>query len=209
MTNWIIGIIIVVILIVVLNVVKNYIPQDFSDTTYDRIVFVPGIKTPVWAVDGWKSYLNYHFKNKEIVLIRDNYHYENKDDMIRLKKKLTDILVDGKKTLVITHSYGGIVVVASMQSEQAKAFNVKKIVTLAGPFDPDFSDLYTSQEQIGYERSALNVPMVSICGIFDTTVPCRSTVFPEAKQGPRILVEHIGFLLPQFFGGSKILKEMK
>ncbi len=207
--NWFLGILGAVILFTLFALVKNYIPHDFSKTTYQRVVFIPGIKTPEWAVKGWEVYLRHHFKGKELVVIRDRYHYKNEADMLRMKSKVMDIIKDGTSTALITHSYGGIVAVASIQADKTGETNIERVVALAPAFDKDFRDLFVSQEQIGYTREKIEVPMVTLCGAFDTVVPCKSTLFPGAREGKKIWVEHMGFLLPQIFGGAKVLEEMR
>lgn len=198
------------ILIAVLFIIAyNHLPISEKDDSIERIVFVPGIKTDPIFLSGWKLYLTYHFPNIERVFIEGNYHYKNIESVTDIQDRLLEVLKEEKRTVVIAHSYGGIQIVAAMQSGEIDTSFVHKIVGLAPALDPVFKGLSESREVIGFSQDPIDTPMSTFCGIFDTTVPCKSTSFPGAEYVEKTLNSHVTFQLPQVFYGRTIIKELR
>jgi len=187
----------------------NYVPLDKNtENDFERIVFVPGIKTDPIFLAMWKQYLGYHFPDTEVQFIEGNYHYNDIKTVVDIQERLKVVLKDTKKTAVIVHSYGGIQIISALQSGEIDTSSIHAIVALAPAFDESFEDLKESREAIGYSNSKIDVPIKTFCGFFDSTVPCISTVFSGQEKSERLIVDHSLFLVPQIFHGKRIIKEL-
>ena len=189
--------------ILLLLVIYNHVPVD-DGNEYERVVFVPGIKTNPEYLNGWRLFLKHHFSNADLVFVEGRYHFDNLEQIQDIQSKTVKALRGNAKTLVITHSYGGLQTMAALQNN--KIDSVVRIIHMAPAFDQTFEDLRESKDLISYSPVATDIDMKIICGIFDTTVPCKSTSYPEVIEKTRVVSWHPTFLLPQVFWGRTILK---
>ena len=183
----------------------NHLPISDKDE-YDRVVFIPGIKTPPGALVLWKHFLDHHYPKAEKEFIEGRYHYRDIESVVDIQERSVKALNKPGKTVVIVHSYGGLHIVAALQNNPELYENVVRIIAMAPAFDPTFNDLQASKDAIKFEHERVDVPMNVTCGVLDSTVPCKSTVLPGAKDNGKVFGGHSMFLIPQVFGGRKILQ---
>lgn len=168
----------VFILIYVLNALSSLGTVDLDietqDLDFERILFVPGINTTSLELTRWKRDLEFNFPKTERVFIDDfTYFYWQDDKTEKIVQKGVDILNDGKSTLIISHSYGGVL--AKTMINRSEYANVVMLVTMASPNKMNSFGIEDSKEFLGTPEE-VSVPTVSIGGFLDPVV-----IFPNTN----------------------------
>lgn len=146
----------------------NQLDIDTSNLEFERILFVPGINTPNFYLNRWRADLKANFPDKETVVLSDNiYIYWQDDKTEAIVEKGMEILNDGKPTIIISHSYGGVL--AKTMIDRSNSANVVKLVTMASPHQMDSFGLDESKDFLG-APSEVDVPTFSFGGYVDPIV---------------------------------------
>ncbi|MBU1046249.1 hypothetical protein KKH36_00520 [Patescibacteria group bacterium] len=169
----------------------NTLNIDTEAINFDRILFVPGINTNASDLVRWKRDLTFNFPEKEIIFIDDFvYFYWQDDKTEKIVNKGVEILNDGKSTLVIAHSYGGLLVKSII--EKAENGNVVKLITMASPHKVNALGVAESKTFLEVPEE-VNVPTYSFGGYVDWMV-----LFPDSNvedsQHEDLWSGHSGFL---------------
>lgn len=150
----------------------NTLNIDTDLLNFERIFFVPGINTSASDLIRWKRDLTFNFPEKEIVFLDDTtYFYWQNEKTEKIVEKGVEILNDGKSTLIIAHSYGGVLVKSII--DRAENGNVVKLITMASPHKmtkfgiKESKDFLETPDEVG-------VPTYSFGGYMDPIV-----LFPE------------------------------
>jgi len=162
---------------------------------FERILFVPGINTPKFYLNRWKDDLMINFPDKEIVFLDDEiYLYWQDEKTERIVEKGKTLLDDGKTTVVIAHSYGGVL--AETMIERAKNAKVVKLITMASPLQLNILGIDDSKSFLKTPEN-VPVPLFSFGGYIDPVV-----IFPlsddlnssEESNHQNLWSGHSGFL---------------
>ncbi len=146
----------------------NHLDIDTSNMKFERILFVPGINTPKFYLDRWVEDLDTNFPDKEIIFLDNVYYFYWQDDKTEeIVKEGVEILSDGKPTIIISHSYGGVLA-KTMISRTEKA-NVVKLVTMASPHQMNGLGLDDSKDFLRAPDD-VDVPIYSFGGYIDPVV---------------------------------------
>ncbi|MFH0845940.1 MAG: hypothetical protein V1851_00880 [Patescibacteria group bacterium] len=164
---------------------------DTQGLDFDRILFVQGIKTTSLELTAWKNDLEKNFPNDEIIFMDEFvYFYWQDGKTEKIVEKGTNILNDGKSTLIIAHSYGGIL--AKTMIERAENANVVKLITMASPNKMESFGIKNSKEFLGTPED-VDVPTISVGGFLDPVV-----LFPKTNIDNSEHIDlwsgHTGFL---------------
>jgi len=169
----------------------NVLNIDTDNLDFNRILFVPGINTSARELIRWERDLAFNFPNKEIVFLDDTVYFywqNNKTEMI--VEKGIEILDDGESTLIIAHSYGGVLVKSII--ERSKGANVVKLITMASPRTMNSFGIEKSKDFLETPDN-VTVPTYSFGGYADPIV-----LFPKTKikdsQHKDLWSGHNGFL---------------
>ena len=146
----------------------NNLDIEVNDLEFERILFVPGINTPSFYLNRWKKDLNVNFSTKEIIFLDDGiYIYWQDDKTEEIVEKGVDILNDGKATVIISHSYGGVL--AETMIDRAGDANIVKLITMASPHQMNGFGIEDSKDFLGTPEE-VDVPVFSFGGYVDPIV---------------------------------------
>ena len=175
----------------------NKLDIEVGDLEFERIVFVPGINTPSFYLSRWKKDLRVNFPNKEVVFLDGNvylYWQDNKTEEI--VETGVKILNDGKATIIIAHSYGGVL--AKTMIDRVDNANVVKLVTMASPHQMNGFGIDESKDFLKTPEK-VDVPTFSFGGYVDPIVlfPLSNTEDAEDLENSNhqdLWSGHSGFL---------------
>jgi len=169
----------------------NVLEIDTESLYFERILFVPGINTSATELIRWKRDLTFNFADKEIIFLDDVvYFYWQDEKTEKIVEKGVEVLNDGKSTLVIAHSYGGIL--AKSIIDQAENSNVVKLITMASPHEMTSFGIEESKEFLETPEE-VDVPTFSFGGYVDPIVIfSKSDV--EDSEHQDLWSGHNGFL---------------
>lgn len=141
---------------------------------------------------GWRKEMPAAFPNAEIIFLNDEvYLHTQKKRCDRIVQKGVEILNDGKPTIVLAHSYGGIL--SKTMIERAKSHNVVKLVTMASPHKMKAFGV-ESTKQFLKTPETVDIPTYTIGGFVDPIVPYRYTKTANSIHED-LWCEHMSFLL--------------
>jgi len=157
-----------------------------------RIIFVPGIKTWKFYLDGWKKDLAQHFADDERIFLDDfmylHFEYKKLEKIIAQGVKLLD---DGKPTIIIAHSFGGIL--AKTMIDRSKHHKVQKLITMASPHKMVLWGVRKTKTYL-QTPACVDVPTQTFGGYMDSIVPFYQTGVKNAPH-KTLWSFHLGFLL--------------
>jgi len=146
----------------------NNLNLDVDDVKFERILFVPGINTPKFYLARWTKDLETNFPTKEIIFLDDYIYYYWQDDKTEaIVEKGVNILNDNKATIVIAHSYGGVL--AETMIAQAEKANVVKLIAMASPLQMNGFGIDESKDFLQTPEE-IDVPTYSFGGYIDPIV---------------------------------------
>ncbi|MDH3324377.1 MAG: hypothetical protein OEL89_01950 [Candidatus Peregrinibacteria bacterium] len=157
-----------------------------------RILFIPGIKTWEFYLKPWRKDLPKSFPKDEIVFLDDIFyiHFE-KEKCEKIVEHGVNLLNDGKETIVLAHSFGGIL--GKTIISRAENHNVKRLVTLGSPHQMNLFGVKQTKNFLE-TPDTVNVPTVTYGGYFDNVVPYQWTNTDNSKH-TNLWCTHIGFML--------------
>jgi len=169
----------------------NTLKINTDDINFERILFVPGINTSAGELIRWKRDLTFNFADKEIIFLDDVvYFYWQDEKTEKIVEEGVEILDDGKSTLIIAHSYGGLLAKSIINNSENS--NVVKLITMASPHDMDSFGIDSSKEFLETPEK-VDVPTYSFGGYVDPIV-----IFSETDVKDSIHEDlwsgHSGFL---------------
>ena len=169
----------------------NELNINADSLEFERIIFVPGINTPKFYLTRWRNDLEANFSGKEIIFLDDHiYIYWQDDKTEEIVEKGMGILNDGKPTIVISHSYGGVL--AKTMIDRAEGANIVKLITMASPHQMNGLGIEESKEFLETPEE-VDVPTYSFGGFIDPIV-----IFPFTDVKDSIHEDlwssHAGFL---------------
>lgn len=161
---------------------------------YERVLLVPGIASPQFVLKKWENYLKNNFPKIQVLVIEKFYHHLDIENLEHLANRVTNILKYEKPTLVIGHSFGGIIIRAAV--ERLEKTSHIKVVTLGSPH---------IMKRFGIERAkhALQVkeispvPIISFGGYLDPVVPFRIAEYPQSKEHHNLWTDHWRFVFSE------------
>jgi len=146
----------------------NELNINTDNLEFERIIFVPGINTPKFYLTRWKNDLEVNFEEKEIIFLDDHsYLYWQDEKTEAIVEKGVEILNDGKSTIVISHSYGGVL--AKTMIDRAERANIVKLITMASPHQMNGLGIEESKDFLG-TPDEVDVPTYSFGGYIDPIV---------------------------------------
>lgn len=138
------------------------------------------------------------------------YVYTQYEKMRNLRDQVIDLLQDGKPTILVGHSFGGIIATAvTHQAHQMGFRNVIRLVTLATPHTmnlpaavnklptktQEILDLEQARQAVGYKHEPLDIPVYTQGARFDHVVPRQFTHYVGETKHIDVLSTHSGFWL--------------
>jgi len=156
-----------------------------------RILFVVGIQSPKMYLAGWESDFPRFFPEAEIHYIDDFYLHLEYDKIEAITQKGVEILKDGKETIILAHSFGGIL--GKTMISRAENANVRLLCTLASPHEMRYAGLSKAKKFLK-TPSKVPVPCLSFGGYFDPICPFWKTQMVDAPH-ENLPCDHLSFLL--------------
>lgn len=140
-----------------------------------NIMFIPGILTTEKMLSGWEKYLKKNFNDKNIHIIRGFYLYNQKNRLDEITENILKILRKDEDTIIISHSFGGILAIVSyLKNIKEGRNNIKKIITMGAPHSKKMRPLSKIKIYLGYNNVGLEKGIIkTFGGFFDFVVPNR------------------------------------
>ncbi len=135
-----------------------------------QIILVPGILTKKSIILKWQCWLSELFPEDEIKVIGEYYTYLEIDKMKKLKEELLNLIDNNKETILIGHSFGGIIINSALN--QSKKNKVKKVISIFAPNQMNLFGMKKRKEFLGYSSKLnSNIKTKSYGAYFDYVVP--------------------------------------
>ncbi|MCK5460753.1 hypothetical protein KAI58_02110 [Candidatus Gracilibacteria bacterium] len=142
---------------------------------------------------GWKKDLPHYFPNDEIVFLDELlYLHTQQNKMNKIVQKGIELLNDGKETIILSHSFGGIL--GKTMIDQAKNHQVKKFITMATPHEMNIFGVRKAKQFLKTPKT-VSVETQSFGGFLDLIVPYFWSKPQNSIQHDNFWCEHISFLL--------------
>jgi predicted alpha/beta hydrolase family esterase len=156
-----------------------------------RFLFVPGVQSPTFTLNGWRDDLQEHFSDSEIEFLDDEvYFYTEHKKLHRIVERGIDLLNDEVETIIIAHSFGGILSKAMIAgSEHA---HVKQLITMASPHQLNYLAVNLAKRFLQVPLKT-QVPAITFGGYFDPIVPFRLSRIGNEEHHD-LQCEHLAFL---------------
>lgn len=124
-------------------------------------------------------------------MLEDTYYiYLQHDRLKKIVQEGKTIIQDGEPTIIIAHSFGGILAKAII-SHSPKA-NIKKLITMASPHRLNYLKIDEAKKVIS-SPFRVNVPTETFGGYFDPIVPFPFS-YIDKQNHSNFPVEHMAFL---------------
>jgi len=160
----------------------------------ERIIFVPGIKTWNFYIKGWKKDLKKIFPEQEIIFLNDIFYFHwEKNKTKKIVDKGTKILQTPKKTIILAHSFGGILATKMISNLEDTSF-IEKFITMATPHQMKIFGVKKAKESLKWTEN-INTNLYTFGGYLDPVVPYFWTQSKNSKSHKNLWCEHLGFLL--------------
>lgn len=190
------ALIITVLFILTIDVLMNKGVNDINigenKDDFERIVFVPGITTPKFFLNRWKNDLNFYFPDKEIIFLDDKFYlYWQYEKMERIISEGVGILNDGKKTLIISHSFGGIL--SKNIIKRSERANIFAFISMASPHTMTAFGIGASRLNLK-TPDIVDAPTFSFGGYLDPIVLFYNSDLVNSIIHNNYWVEHLAFL---------------
>ena len=156
-----------------------------------RLLFVPGIHTPKWYVKWWKKDIHNHFSDIDSIFLDDVvYYYWQHEILEDIVQEGTRILRDGRPTIILAHSFGGILAKSMIARSRG---NISFFLTMATPHTMTYVGIHRAKKYISAPETVA-VPAESMGGFFDPVVPFFLSRLPGAHRHTNLFCEHMSFL---------------
>jgi predicted alpha/beta hydrolase family esterase len=169
-----------------------------------RFIIICGIEYIKGSLNFWEKDLKKKFPKSEIILIKKFYYHFQHKKIEKITKKLISTINDSKPTIIIGHSYGGILALAAIN--RAKKSNIKLLVTLGTPHTMKGFGLISSKKYIKTPEH-INNKTLTYGGYLDYIVPF---IFTKTSNNihKNLISEHLGFVYSKKIR-TKIIKDIK
>lgn len=146
-----------------------------------RIIFVAGILSMSWFDNGWKKDLQEAFPDAEVLGVEDFYLHLQSTKIEQATQKLTKLLEEDKETILVAHSFGGILSRAALR--RAGNSSVQLFCSMASPHTMPYGFVPTAKKKIHCPSlDALTCPTLSFGGLLDIVVPAPFTTLDTAHH---------------------------
>lgn len=140
--------------------------------------------------------------------MREFYLYTQRNRLNEITNEVTDIVKNGIDTVLVAHSFGGIIALATyFKNVDEGRNNIKKIITIATPHSMEAFHLKEVKKYLHYKSTGLDdVEVKTFGGLADAMVPNKHSkiMFKDHKT---FLCGHNAFLFSKRII-KRILKEV-
>ncbi len=169
---------------------------------FDNIIFISGVKTPKSWLKNWREILVEKFPHSEIHIIDIFYSSKDLKKILEVKEKVLKILEENKSTILIGHSFGGLLAVSGYLENIKKRNNIKKIITMGSPHILNSKKRKKIKTFLNYEIANIEIPVFTFGGYFDGIVFFTKTKYKNSFH-KNYFVKHNSFLF-----SKKIIKKV-
>jgi len=179
-----------------------------KQTKQRNIIFIPGIATTKWMVNTIETEMLKKFPNDKVYILREFYFYTQKAKLNEIINDVEDIVANGLDTILIGHSFGGIIAISAyFKSLKKGRKNIKKIITIASPHSIEVFQLKEIKEYLEYKNTELNDVEIKTFGGFLDSVVLNKYAKIMFKDHKTFFCGHNAFLFNKRII-DKILKEV-
>ncbi len=173
--------------------------SKINKNQFDTVIFVAGITHFRTSSAKWRKVLGSEFPEKELVFIDDSFYIHTQEEMVKsLIQRIHWKLREGSKTLIIAHSFGGILAKAAISKiEPDERQNIIGFMALASPHSMKYGQIKEVKERFDIPECLLNVDTYTFGGLFDPIVPCPFTRVDNSIFHKNINSEHMMFVLSE------------
>jgi len=158
----------------------------------ERIVFVPGIDMQSIKMQWWERDLQNAFPRVSVKIFHAYYLHTQHRRVERYIEELTELLADGIPTVVLAHSFGGLLAKGAIHRLEGKT-SIALLLTLASPHTMHDYGIAEAITALHIPQSVA-VPIITYGGTYDVIVPEKYTHCPGEREHHAIPYTHIGFL---------------
>lgn len=168
----------------------------FGDDQYfevcKRIIFVPGIDMHTFKMRWWKEDLERAFPQCELIMFDAFYFHTQHERVASFCESLGSILADDVPTVVIAHSFGGMVAKKAIENITEKK-NITLFVTMATPHTMEKGGVREACNALKIPDK-VSVPTITFGGVYDIIVPEKYTSMEGAREHLILPCVHVSFL---------------
>jgi len=151
----------------------------------DRIIFIPGILTSAELQKfQWGNAATEMFPDREIVIIEKTYVYPQHKVLEEICKEVIDRLEDGVPTILLGHSFGGILAASVYwRCKENNKVDITKLITVASPHSYNAPGLEEARDYVQYHyKEITDIPVFTFGATMDHFVPRKYTSYPGSQH---------------------------
>lgn len=157
-----------------------------------RVLFIHGIRNrPIYS-KGWQTDLAAHFGAENVHMFTDFYMHTDHTVCERHVQSLVSIANDYKPTVIIGHSFGGMLAKALIARQTMPTLHT--LVTMASPHGLELLGVQACKDFLCIPKTVVVPHMYSFGGLLDPIVPYMYSELPNATH-TNLPVEHMAFVL--------------
>lgn len=174
--------------------VRSIFEDQHPENYFERVVFVVGVNSAAKSEKtGFPRFLRKNFPHKEIVLVQEYYLHTQEDGVEgMITRTLKELSNTDKKTLIITHSFGGMIARAAI-ARMDKTSHITLLATLATPHTMEKFEI-SKVRKVHKIPDDCTVPILTFGGRADMVVPEEFTRFTGEVGHITISCTHLAFL---------------
>lgn len=177
-----------------LDGVRSIFLPHYDDVPFERVVLVQGINSTSFSMRGWVRHLERQCVDVEVVQVQGYYIHTDIPKVESIVSEVHKILQEKKKTLVIAHSFGGIVARTAI-GRLASDDHIILLATLGSPHGLGDFGVQETMKEIGLPERC-TVPLLTFGGRADIIVPEIYSHHHDEDHHIALSCIHTAFLIP-------------
>lgn len=151
----------------------------------DRIIFIPGILTsPELQKFQWGRSAREMFPDREVIVIEKTYLYNQHHVLESICEEVISILKDGVPTVLVGHSFGGILATAIYwRCHEQSIGDITRLITVVTPHTYNAPGLDDARNVVQYQyKKIADIPVFTFGAKIDHVVPKKYTAYPNSTH---------------------------
>ena len=169
--------------------------QQIKEKDFDRIIYIGGIWNQKYKNNKWKKVLREKYPEKEIIFFTNIFYWTWQIKKIeKIISSILEVLKNEKKTIIISHSFGGLIgktVISRLPKENMN--QIKLFISIASPHKMFFyQPLNITRIKLKIPKNMPRTPFITFGGYLDPMVPFFMSHI-DRKHSINFWVEHTSF----------------
>ncbi len=172
--------------------VRSITEVHYPSPPFERIILIPGINSSYMSIRPLEKFFQRHFPSVEVVTVQEYYFHVQEHRVADIISRVEHILQDNRKTLIVGHSFGGIVARAAISRLRCTS-HILLLATLGSPHR--LEDFGVHEARVRHEvPDHCTVPIMTFGGRADAVVPEKYTGIDCEVMHITISCTHLAFL---------------